>query len=170
MALSIYMKTILRARGIGKSLQKIQKGRGYKPGVATVKLPKKQAHEFLRKTSEGFKGLRKQQITAMKFISGGYKSTSSFEQLARGTSSLKMSPSKTPLQIKKQYAKVFKTSRLRKRMSAEKTWHKWIKKRGGLIVSKRELQGVRSFENPKVMRRYGKAMLKKHRLLPKHLI
>jgi hypothetical protein len=174
MALSIFMKAILRARGIGKTVQKIQKGRGYKPGVATVKLPKKQAHELVSKTSEGFKGLRKQQITAMKFISGGYKSTSSFEQLARGASSLKMSPSKTPLQIKKQYAKVFKTSRLRKRIGAEKTWRKWIEKKGGLTVSKRELQGMKSLENPKVIRRFGIAQLKKHRLLPlgkgKHFI
>ena len=174
MALSIFMKAILRARGIGKSVQKLQKSRGYKPGVATVKLPKKQAHALMGKTYEGYKGLRKQQLTAMKFISGGYKSTGSFEQLARGTSSLQMNPFKTPLQIKKQYAKVFKTSRLRKRIGAEKTWCKWIEKKGGLTVSKRELQAVRSFENPKVMRRYGKAMLRKHRLLPlakgKHFI
>ena len=156
MALSIFTQTILRARGIGRSLQKLQKSRGYKPGVATVKLPKKQAHALMGKMQTSLKGLRKQHITGMKFFSEGH----------RGSGSLQMSPFKTPLQIKKQYAKVFKTSRFKRRISAEKTWRKWIEKKGGLIVSKRELQAMKSIENPRVLKRFGKAVLKKERLLP----
>tara|TARA_R100000656_G_scaffold43755_1_gene36113 strand:+ start:54 stop:542 length:489 start_codon:yes stop_codon:yes gene_type:complete len=153
MALSIFTQTILRARGIGRSLQKLQKSRGYKPGVATVKLPKKQAHALMGKMQTSLKGLRKQQITGMKAF-------------RRGSGHVLMNPFKTPLQIKKQYAKVFKTSRFKRRISAEKTWRKWIEKKGGLIVSKRELQAMKSIENPRVLKRFGKAVLKKERLLP----
>ena len=156
MALSIFMKTALRARGIGKTIGKIQKSRGYKPGTATVKLPKKKAHMLIREPHEPLKGIRKQQITGMKFVSEGH----------RGTGSLQMSPFKTPLQIKKQYAKVFQTSKVRKHINREKIFHKWIEKKGGLIVSKKELQGIKSLKNPKVMRRFGMALLKKQHLLP----